>query len=80
MFWLGCQIYDLQKERISLTREYRGVQQEYDELAQDNQKMREKMEYLSEPRNLEKELRAKFNYVHPWEELIIVVPKDGEAE
>jgi len=38
----------------------------------------EKIEYFSEPRNLEKELRARFNYRLPFEKLIIVIPENDE--
>ena len=78
--WLGFQVYLLQRERISLAKEYREVKQEYDELLTDNQEITEKLNYLSEPRNLEKELRSKFNYIYPGEKLIIIVPeKEVEA-
>jgi cell division protein FtsB len=80
LFWLGCQVYRLQKERISIAKEYEEVKQEYDELLTDSQKITEKMVYLSEPRNLEKELRSKLNFIHPGEKLIIVVPEEDGSE
>ena|SRR3990167_6265414 len=80
LFWLGSQVYRLQKERISIAKEYEDVKQEYDELLTDSQKITEKIGYLSEPRNLEKELRSKFNYIYPGEKLIIVVPEEKEEE
>ena len=74
--WLGFQAYSLQKERFSLAAEYQGAKQECDKLVADNQNIFDKLEYLSEPRNLEKELRAKFNYIYPGERLVIVVPEE----
>ena len=74
--WLGLQVYLLQKERISLAAEYRATKQECDELIADNQYITEKLNYLSEARNLEKELRSKFNYIYPGERLIIIVPEE----
>jgi cell division protein FtsB len=79
LFWLGSQVYRLQKERISLAKEYGEVGREYNELLMDNQKIADKMKYLSEARNLEKELRSKLNYIHPGEKLIIVVPEEEGA-
>jgi len=43
----------------------------------DNSKISEKIDYFSEPRNLEKELRARFNYRLPFEKLIIVIPDEN---
>jgi cell division protein FtsB len=80
LFGLGSQVYRLQKERISISKEYEEIEQTHDELEADNKEMADKMEYLSEPLNLEKELRSKFNYTHPGEELIIVVPNEGGVE
>jgi cell division protein FtsB len=77
---LGSQVYRLQKERISIAKEYEEIEQTHDELEADNKEMTEKIEYLSEPLNLEKELRSKFNVTHPGEKLIIIVPKEEEAE
>lgn len=76
--WLGFQVYLLQKERVSLAAEYRAIKQECDELIANNQYIAEKLNYLSEPHNLEKELRSKFNYIYPGERLIIIVPEEDE--
>ena len=80
MVWLGGEVYELQKERLGFSEEYRDVRQVYEEIEEDNQRLIEKIKYLSEPRNLEKEIRAKFNYKYPNEKLIIVVPEDTEEE
>ena len=36
-------------------------------------------EYLSNPANLEKELRAEFNYTKPGEKMIIIVPAQAAS-
>ncbi|MFH1694302.1 MAG: hypothetical protein ABH880_00925 [Patescibacteria group bacterium] len=77
--WLGEQVYQLQKERLEFSEEYKEVKDAHEEIEEDNQRLLEKIEYLSEPRNLEKEIRAKFNYKHPEEKLIIVVPEEEGA-
>ncbi|MDD5710669.1 MAG: hypothetical protein PHV43_01005 [Candidatus Colwellbacteria bacterium] len=74
--WLGFQVYLLQKERITLAKEYQMVKQECDELSVDNLEVAERLNYLAEPHNLEKELRSKFNYIRPGEKLMIVIPKE----
>lgn len=78
--YLGVQAYHLQSERVTISKEYGEVETEYQELLEDNRELTAKIDFLSEPRNLEKELRSKFNYKSPWEKLIIVVPEDeGES-
>jgi cell division protein FtsB len=57
---LGSQLADVQ---ASLTKS----QAEEQNLQQENQ-------YLANPLNLEKELRARFNYKKPGETMIIIVP------
>ncbi|PIR97896.1 MAG: hypothetical protein COT89_02380 [Candidatus Colwellbacteria bacterium CG10_big_fil_rev_8_21_14_0_10_42_22] len=80
MTLLGSQVYELQKKRIDISKEYGEINASYQEVEEDSSRLSEKIEYLSEPRNLEKELRSKFNYKYPNETLIIVVPKDTEGE
>jgi cell division protein FtsB len=36
--------------------------------------LQEETQYLSNPANLEKELRARFNYKKPGETMVIIVP------
>lgn len=78
LFLLGTEVYRLQKEKIGYDREFQEVKQGYDEVQADNERLLDKIDYLGEPRNLEKEMRLKFNYKYPHERLIIVVP-DEEA-
>ena len=40
----------------------------------DNDKLEEDIEYFKDPRNLEKEARARFNYRAPNEKMIMIVP------
>lgn len=43
-------------------------------LEKDRAEIKSGIEYFSRPENIEKELRAKFNYKKPEEKMIIVVP------
>ena len=72
--YLGYQAYILQSERMELASEYVEIDQQFSELEEDNVSLKSEIEYLSDPYNLEKELRARFNYKLPYESLIIVVP------
>lgn len=41
----------------------------------DNEKLKSELEYFSNPANLEKEIRARFNLKKPGERMIILVPQ-----
>lgn len=79
VLYLGVQVYTLQSERAELRAEYNEVSEEYNELQDDSVRLQSEIEYISESHNLEKELRARFNYKFPYEKLIIVVPDEEEA-
>ncbi len=68
------QIYSLDLNRRELEAKIIPLQKEYDVLSRDNEKLKQEMEYFSDPHNLEKELRAR-NYRKPGENLIIVAPR-----
>lgn len=70
------QIYTIDVDRRNLKREMATVVDEIELVESDSDKLNEKIEYFSDPRNLEKELRARFNYRLPYEKLIIVIPEE----
>ena len=74
--YLGYQVYILQSERIAIKGEFDEIQGQYSKLQSDNERLQGDIEYLLDPHNLEKELRARFNYRSPNEKLIIVVPEE----
>jgi len=69
-------VYKLNSERRALVSKSAIITEELDEVLEDNSKLNDKIEYFSDPRNLEKELRARFNYRLPYERLIIVIPEE----
>lgn len=73
--FLGFQVYKVDQNRRTLTDEFDKMKAEANNLAAENQKLQQNIDYFSDPHNLEKELRSKFNYRLPWENLIIIVPK-----
>lgn len=77
VFFLAAtfQIYKVDVERRDLKREMAVLADELELIEEDNSRLYERIEYFSEPRNLEKELRARFNYRLPFEKLIIVIPE-----
>ena len=72
---LLVQVYKMGSEGWMLRKEVKEVDKELTLVGADNSDLKEKISYYSNPRNLEKELRARFNYRLPNEKLIIVVPK-----
>ena len=72
---LLVQVYKMGSEGWTLRKEAKEVDKELTLVETDNSDLKEKIAYYSNPRNLEKELRARFNYRLPNEKLIIVVPK-----
>lgn len=45
----------------------------------DEATLKEETQYLADPVNLEKELRARFNYKKPGEKMIVIVPPAGSS-
>lgn len=70
--------YDLNLERRTLKAQMTETQDEVALIQSDNEELYSQIEYYSDPHNLEKELRARFNYRLPNEKLIIVIPEEGE--
>ena len=60
------------------TADLKSAMEESARLESEQAKLGEDIEYYSDPHNLEKELRARFNYRSPEEKLIIVVPEDNQ--
>ena len=78
---LGVQIYFSLVGERQLVREYRTLQAKLLETQGENEKLNAELEYLKNPENLEKELRARFNYRREGEKMIIIVPpKDSSTE
>ncbi|MBI4086189.1 MAG: hypothetical protein HY433_03050 [Candidatus Liptonbacteria bacterium] len=72
---LGNEIYFFwSKNRAAETR-YRELKIGLDKAKADYGRLEEDFKYYLNPANLEKELRARFNYRQPGENLIIIVPK-----
>ena len=71
---LLAQDYFILKERNQLRKEFRSLTEKSENLAKENEKIKSEIEYYSNPENLEKELRAKFNYKKIGERMIIISP------
>ncbi|MEK7553454.1 MAG: septum formation initiator family protein [Patescibacteria group bacterium] len=74
LLFLLAQVYFIFKERNQLRREFRSLTEKSENLVVENEKIKSEIEYYSNPENLEKELRAKFNYKKIGEKMMIISP------
>lgn len=71
---IGMQTYFWGSEKTDLQANLYELGVKLDNLQKENNMLKAEIEYFSNPDNLEKEFRARFNYKKPGEEMIIVVP------
>lgn len=68
------QLYFVIIEKNNLKAKLDSLNDKLNVLSKENEKLKSEIEYFSVPENLEKELRAKFNYKKPGEKMIIIAP------
>lgn len=71
---IGYHLYGENSVRQEVRNNFGKLASEIEALNKDNEKIKEDIDYYSDPHNLEKELRANSNYRAPNEKLIIVAP------
>ena len=71
---LGVQIYSFEKQSGALAQQSAELKTQLDKAENDFARLTSDYQYLQNPANLEKELRARFNYKTPDEKMIILVP------
>jgi len=71
---IGVQVYSFVQQEWSLGSELADVRQNLTKSQAQEGALQEENQYLSNPNNLEKELRARFNYKKPGETMVIIVP------
>lgn len=76
---LGTEIRALVTKNKDAEKEYEASAQDFKRAEVDSERLRADLNYFLDPRNLEKELRARFNYRKPDEKLIIIVPKTSTS-
>lgn len=76
---LGVQVkFSLDRQR-ELDQKFRELQIKLQKAQLDFETLQGDIDFYSNKENLEKELRARFNYRGPDEELIIIVPKESQS-
>jgi cell division protein FtsB len=71
---IGVQVYSFVAQEWSLGSQLADVQENLTKSQAQETSLQEETQYLSNPENLEKELRARFNYKKPGETMVIIVP------
>lgn len=70
--------YQLYSYNGELQKTFSVLGSKLSQFKKDNSELQADLEYFSNPKNLEKELRSRFNYKKPGEKMIIVVPLKNE--
>jgi cell division protein FtsB len=71
---IGVQVYSFVAQEWSLGSELADARTNLTKAQTQETSLQEENQYLSNPENLEKELRARFNYKKPGETMVIIVP------
>lgn len=74
LIFLGVNIYSFVKQENELGTNLADIQTRLTKAQVDEANLQAEKQYLANPVNLEKELRARFNYKNPGEKMIIIVP------
>ena len=77
---LGIGMYNLRSENQALEHNVGSLSATVSGLESENKSLLERIAYFRNPENLLKELKSQFNYREQGEEMIIIVPRTGEAE
>jgi cell division protein FtsB len=76
---IGVQIFSFLQEQRTLSQNLEDVNARLTTAKTQEANLQEQMQYLSNPANLEKELRAQFNYKKPGETMIIIVSPQASS-
>jgi hypothetical protein len=71
---IGVQVFSFLGEQRTLSQNLSDVESRLTAAKLQEANLQEETQYLSNPVNLEKELRAQFNYKNPGETMVIIVP------
>jgi cell division protein FtsB len=71
---LGVQVFSFVGQEWSLGSQLADVQANLAKAQEQETSLQEEVQYLGNPANLEKELRARYNYKKPGETMVIIEP------
>jgi cell division protein FtsB len=79
LVFVGWQAFGFWRQESSLNANLSDVESRLATAQSDEADLQAETQYLANPANLEKELRAQFNYKKPGETMIIIVPAQGSS-
>ncbi|MBU6500264.1 MAG: hypothetical protein KGJ89_00300 [Patescibacteria group bacterium] len=79
IIFLSVQIYRFSGLTVSAQNDFSVMKAKLDQAKLDAADFQSELDYYTNPVNLEKELRARFNYKSPGENMIIIVPSTSSA-
>lgn len=79
LVFLGAQIYSFMGKERKISQDFSNFKAQLDAAKLDEERSRADLDYYLNPANLEKELRARFNYKAIGENLLIIVPRTSSS-
>ena len=76
---IGSRVYAFFVQERGLSSALADVQARLTKAKADEANLQSEVQYLANPLNLEKELRARFNYKKPGETMIVIVPTESST-
>lgn len=80
ILFLGFEIYIFKGKEKKINEEFLELKRKTEAALIEKKSLENESNYLSNPLNLEKELKARFNYRKPEEKMIIIVPSDENSQ
>jgi hypothetical protein len=79
LIFIGTRVYGFIVEEHQLGADLADIETRLTKAQADADNLREESRYLANPLNLEKELRARFNFKKPGETMVIIVPSQSST-
>ena len=76
---LGGQAFSLFMQERAIEKRVEDLRGRIERAETDRRELTAELEYFGNPANLEKELRARFNYKKPGETMIVIVPNQTSS-
>lgn len=79
LIFIGSRVYAFFVQERQLSSDLADIQTRLAKAKTDEENLQANVEYLANPANLIKELRARFNYKLPGETMIVIVPAQSST-
>jgi uncharacterized protein YlxW (UPF0749 family) len=79
IIFICVQAFGFWREEKDLSAQLADIEARFTKAQADNANLKQDLEYLSNPVNLEKELRTRFNYKTPGETMVVIVPAQSST-